>query len=59
MGKAKRGKPMPVGICTLQAVFYGPVAQWIEQEPSKLKVGGSNPSRLTIIKDRGWRLCGF
>jgi hypothetical protein len=28
----------------LQAAFAGPVAQGIEQQPSKLKVAGSNPA---------------
>ena len=28
---------------------WGPVAQGIEQQPSKLKVAGSNPAGVTII----------
>ena len=29
---------------------YAPVAQWIEQETSKLKAVGSNPTRGTILR---------
>ena len=32
---------------------FGPVAQWIEQQPSKLRVVGSNPSRITTTKEFG------
>ena len=28
---------------------YVPVAQWIEQDGSNVKVGGSNPSRHTTV----------
>lgn len=30
-------------------MIYAPVAQWIEQQPSKLKVGGSIPPGRTIL----------
>jgi hypothetical protein len=30
--------------------MYAPVAQWIEQQPSKLLVVGSNPARGAIYK---------
>ena len=30
-------------------LFHAPVAQWIEQQPSKLKVGGSIPPGRTIL----------
>ncbi len=34
-------------ICTF-AEQYGLVAQWIEQQPSKLRVEGSSPSGVTF-----------
>ena len=32
--------------------MFAPVAQWIEQQPSKLLVVGSNPARGARILDR-------
>lgn len=31
-------------------IRLGPVAQWIEQSPSKGKVGGSTPPRVTSLQ---------
>jgi hypothetical protein len=35
---------------------YGPVAQGIEQQPSKLKVAGSNPAGVAIKIDEAPRI---
>lgn len=39
--------------CVLKGQPYAPVAQGIEQCPSKAKVAGSNPARCTIKSNRG------
>ena len=33
----------------VKRIYYGPVAQWIEQLPSKQLVVGSIPARATIF----------
>ena len=35
----------------VKRIYYGPVAQWIEQLPSKQLVVGSIPARATIFID--------
>jgi hypothetical protein len=37
-------------------VAYGPVAQGIEQQPSKLKVAGSNPAGVANIINELWQI---
>lgn len=34
-------------------MHFGPVAQWKEQEPSKLKVVGSNPTGIATVHTLG------
>ena len=43
-------RPLAVAACLeVQALCRGPVAQGIEQQPSKLKVAGSNPAGVATL----------
>jgi hypothetical protein len=59
--RARTGAPRPAHGCAplaahphlaLQASRHGPVAQGIEQQPSKLKVAGSNPAGVANEQKR-------
>lgn len=45
---SRPAKTVRMDIKISDCIIYAPVAQWIEQRPSKPQIAGSNPVRSTI-----------